>query len=314
MTAATTCALLNHHFEMFAKEGVTSANQQRVLGFLVGALEETQMIAEGDLTVRYSRYEIQSALGLTESQVKTALGGLVAAGCIDRDQPTKKDGVTARTLLLPKALRLMGCTTADVPKNDVPSYVSGLLIGEDLAVIKAVTDAWAETAPCPVSIESLYRGGSHKLEQLQMVLAERHVAHQEKILEAVEAQDARRAADERGEHELTLPDGVKVVLSRDRFKEAAGGGLANLSDMRFNRDAIERLIEIAPKMVTLKTLPRLLADIAYSRTNGFVRTKDATQAIRILASCIQRPTWSKPRKMSNHWYTAASAAVIHATC
>lgn len=280
-----------------------------VLSCLFEAAMETGQLAEGDPTVHLSLYDIQRVTGFSNSQVQRTIAGLVKLGCLARDQLVKKSGQIARTLLLPKGLRLMGYDDAGVPKRDIPAEVSTLLIGEDIAVIKAVTDAWAETAPCPTSIEPLFRGGGYRLEQLRLLFDERTVARHERVLEAIQVEDARREADERGEYTLTLPNGNDVTLSRDAFREAAGDLGSTRADLRFTRDTVERLAAIAPEMVTPKTLPRLVADIAFSRANGFVRTRDAADAMRILASCVQRSTWSKPQKMGQHWYSAAAAAL-----
>ena len=308
MTAEATWTTRTNYLFNLVQSGLT-LQHALVLSYLVEAVEETGMLAEGDITVGLSRYDIQERTGLSSCQVQRALAALVAAECIVRDQPVKKSGMTARTLLTAKALRLMASESADVLKHDVPADVAALLIGEEIDCIRAVSDAWAAASPYPAEIEDRFRGGTHKLSQIRALLFERHAARQEAILGAVEATDARRAADEKGEHTLTLPDATTVTLSRDHFRKAAGDNLAKLVDMRFVRDTLERLVEKCPRLVTRRSLPRLVADIAYSRVSGFVMAKDAAHAIRILTACIQKATWTKPRSMDNRWYTAGEAAI-----
>jgi hypothetical protein len=64
-----------------------------------------------------------------------------------------------------------------------------------------------------------------------------------------------------------------------------------------------------PEMVRAETLPRLVAEVAYSRSAGFVFRHDAAAAIKVLASCIARPTWSRPRMIDSRWYQLACSSV-----
>lgn len=287
-----------------------SLPQALVLAHLVEAVDVSGLLNEGELTIQLSRYDIASRTGLSPSQVQRALVTLVDAGLIVRKQLQKKDGEVAMTMLLPAALRLMSSSGTDVPLTDsIPLHVASLLIGQPRELVAAVCASWRDLTPFPAHIESIYRGTAEGLATLRTIMVERLAKQTEAVAAAVQASERQAAAEDRGEYTLDLPSGETVTLSRTRFVNASSDYLGKCVDMRFVRDALAQVARRAPALVTRASLPRLIADIAFSRTAGFVFSRDAADAVRILASCITRPGWSKPKRMDTAWYDTAACAI-----
>lgn len=280
-----------------------------VLGALIESLEATGGLEEGETTVQLSRWEISQRTGLSTQQVQRALGHLVAEGYIVRHQAVKKDGEVSRTMLTAKAVRAMGMEGgADLTGNAPPELIA-LLVGEARSVVQGVVTAWNGSTMPDTSIRDAFRGGPSAWTQIEFLLTSRIEAFLQSISQAHEAAEAASLAEARGDYELSLPTGETCVLRSEPFRSSKESPALRCVDMRFVRDTLSHLAIRSPGLLTFETLPRLVAEIAYSRSAGFVNRHDAAVAIRVLTSCITRPNWSRPRKMDTRWYRLARAAV-----
>lgn len=279
------------------------------LAALVEVLEVTGGLAQGETTVQMSRYEIAQRTGLSAQQVQRALSDLVGRGYIVRAQLAKKDGEISRTLLTRKAVEAMGLKGGANLEGSAPPELVALLIGEAKPVIDAIIESWNQGSLAAPGVGSLFRGGAKAWQQIEFLLAARMEAHQKAVGEAQAALQAAQEAEVRGEHVLTLPSGETVTLAAAPFREQGSTPAQRCVDVRFVRDALQHLAARHPAMVTRKALPRLVAEIAFSRSAGFVFRHDAGAAVRIVAACVARPTWSRPRGMEKGWYSLAERAV-----
>ena len=280
-----------------------------VLGSLIESLEATGGLAEGETTVQLSRWELAQRTGLSTQQVQRALSHLVTQGYIVRNQLTKKDGEVSRTLLTAKAVELMGLEGGANLSGSAPPELVTLLIGEARSVIDAVITAWNESTLPSEALIRAFRGGPKAWAQVEFLLTARMDAYLHAISDAQVAADAAGAAESRGEYPLTLPNGEVFELATAPFRTSGDTPALRSVDMRFVRDTLTLLAIRQPDLVRAETLPRLVAEVAYSRAAGFVFRHDAAVAVKVLASCISKPNWSRPRKIDNRWYQIACNAV-----
>jgi DNA-binding transcriptional ArsR family regulator len=284
-----------------------------VLGTLVEALLDTGLLEEGETTVRLSRREIAERTGLSVQQVQRALTSLAEQGYIARVQRVKRDGEVADTLLLPKAFEALGIAmerSGDVNVGaEIPRELAELLVGESRDVVDAVVAAWSSSCPLDQRIGSRFRGGARRWAEIEFLVGARVEAKHVEMLDALERAKVTAEAEARGEYAWQLPDGTQVLLSADAYRSCGRSPAQRSVDMRFVRCVLVALASKRPDLVTRERLPGLIAEIAYSRTVGFVRRHDAAPAIRVLASCVARPTWSWPRGMGRDWLTLAEASV-----
>lgn len=280
-----------------------------VLGSLIEALEATGGLADGETTVQLSRWELAQRTGLSTQQVQRALSHLVTTGYIVRNQLTKKDGEVSRTLLTARAVEAMGLEGGANLSGDAPPELITLLIGEVRPVIDAVITAWNDHTLPTEGVIATFRGGPKAWAQVEFLLTARMDAHLHALNDAQVAAEAADDAESRGEYLLSLPSGQVIALAAAPFQTSGNTPALRSVDMRFVRDTLSLLAIRQPEMVRAETLPRLVAEVAYSRSAGFVFRHDAAAAIKVLASCIARPTWSRPRKIDSRWYQLACSSV-----
>ena len=280
-----------------------------VLGSMIESLEATGGLADGETTVQLSRWELAQRTGLSTQQVQRALSHLVSQGYIVRNQVTKKDGEVSRTLLTAKAVEAMGLEGGADLSGSAPPELVALLIGETRPVIDAVVSAWNDSTLPSDTLINAFRGGPKAWAQVEFLLTARMDAYLHACSDAQVAAEAAGAAESRGEHLLTLPNGDVYELRTAPFQTSGDTPALRSVDMRFVRDTLTLLAIRQPELVRAEALPRLVAEIAYSRSAGFVFRHDAAAAIKVLASCSARPTWSRPRNIDTRWYQLASSAV-----
>lgn len=281
-----------------------------VLGSLIESLETTGGLAEGETTVQLSRWELAQRTGLSTQQVQRALAYLVDQGYIVRHQAMKRDGEVARTLLTAKAVAAMGLEGgADLCGNAPPELIA-LLIGEARSVINAVVSAWNDGTMPAQHVSTEFRGGPRAWTQIEFLLNARMEACLQSLSEAQDAAEASALSEARGEFALAIPSGETITLRSEPFRVLGETPALQCVDMRFVRDTLTCLAIRHPRMVTLEAIPRLVAEIAYSRSAGFVHRHDASAAVKVLASCIARPSWSRPRKIDARWYRLAQASLL----
>jgi hypothetical protein len=280
-----------------------------VLGALIESLTFTGWLEEGETTAQLSRFEISQRTGLSAQQVQRALSHLVSAGYIVRAQTAKQEGEVSRTLLTAKAVESMGMRGGADLTGTAPPELVALLIGETREVIRAVIDAWNHSEYLDTRIGNEFRGGAKAWTQIEFLVQARREATRTALQEAAEAEEQNRAAEEAGEYPLALPGGETVVLDAKPYRASGATPAQRCVDMRFVRDTLVHLTLKHPALVRRDALPKLVAEIAFSRSAGFVFRHDAGSAVRILASCLARSSWSRPRKMDQHWYSLANAAV-----
>nr|WP_281719827.1 helix-turn-helix domain-containing protein [Nitrosomonas nitrosa] len=311
MSAATNARTFTDHLNWsirLFKAGLRDVHIH-VLGSLIEALEVTGGLADGETTVQLSRWELAQRTGLSTQQVQRALSHLVTAGYIVRNQLTKKDGEVSRTLLTARAVEAMGLEGGADLSGSAPPELVNFLIGEVRPVIDAVVTAWNNHTLPNEGVVAAFRGGPRAWAQVEFLLTARMEEHLHALSDAQVAAEAAHEAESRGEYLLSLPDGQVVGLTAAPFHTSGNTPALRSVDMRFVRDTLSLLAIRQPGMVREETLPRLVAEVAYSRSAGFVYRHDAAAAIKVLASCIARPGWSRPRKIDSRWYDLACGAV-----
>jgi len=280
-----------------------------VLGALIEVLDVAGGLEDGETTVQMSRYEIAQRTGLSPGQVQRALSDLVGAGYIVRAQLEKKDGEISRTLLTAKAVEAMGLKGGANLEGGAPPELVALLIGESKDVVDTVIHCWNEGFLASSAASGLFRAGAKAWAQIEFLLAARMEAHQEALGTAQAALQEAQDAERRGEYVVTLPDGDCVTLVATPFQDTKNTPAQRSVDLRFVRDTLSHLAIRHPAMVTRANLPGLVAEIAFSRSAGFVFRHDAGAAVRILTACVSKPTWSRPRGMEKAWYALADRAL-----
>jgi len=280
-----------------------------VLGALVEVLEVTGGLAAGETTVQMSRWEISKRTSLSTQQVQRVLTDLVTSGYLVRAQAAKKDGEISRTLLTAKAVQAMGLKGGADISGSAPPELAALLIGEAKPVVEAVIHCWNEGRLTPATTGSEFRSGAKAWAQVDFLLTSRMEAHQAALNQAQTAVSEEQDAAKRGEYLLSLPDGSSVTLGAAPFRATTNSSAQRSVCMKFVRDTLALLAIHHPKLVVRESLPRLVAEISFSRSAGFVFRHDAAAALRILASCVARPHWSRPKGMEMSWYTLAGSAL-----
>ena len=276
-----------------------------VLGALLDSLQRFDGIAQGVFVAKISRHEIARGTGLTPSQVQRALSYLCEQRLIWRAQDSKVSGEVAWTILSARALRWFGLKGGlEMATLPSPAFLHALIF-EHVTVAQDLLSCWDSCVMPSSALASRFAGGGQRWSAIESALSDR-------IAEVVPVQVAADAALGYAEARVALADRV-VGISESTLRShgsVVGDSALKTVDASFIATTLGFLASRRPEVINDTTLPRLVAEIAFSRHVGFVATHNHTDGARIVASCIARGGWRTPRKMPKCWYDAASTAVF----
>ncbi|MCC6506585.1 MAG: winged helix-turn-helix domain-containing protein [Aquimonas sp.] len=276
-----------------------------VLGALLDSLQRYDGIAQGVFVARISRHDIAHITGLTPSQVQRALSHLCDERLIWRAQDAKVSGEVSWTLLSARALRWFGLR-GGLEITTLPSHAFlHALINEHVSVAQELLSCWDGCVMPSPALASRFAGGGKRWLIIEAALSDR-------IAEVVPVQAATDAALGHAAVRVSLNDRV-VGISESALRahgDRVGDAALKTVDAAFIGATLSYLSARRPEAITDASLPRLVAEIAFSRHVGFVSRHNHADGARVLASCIGRGGWKMPRKMPQSWYAAASSAVF----
>lgn len=256
----------------------------------------------GESTVRISNPVVMKASGLSESAIKRAVAKLTKKGFLVRRQERKAQGCAATTLISEKAYGLMG-KAGGASVCGMSTQTQGLLVAESNEVIGLVKKAWDEGTSLDDNIDVVWRGPARDLALLKSELLARADLAREALMTAAELVQKRQIEESDGIYTITASDGEvrvdrSVVLAVAEFSAA---------DVKFGVETLNILAQHKPGMVTCERAPDLLAEVLYSRTFGFVVSRDYASAQSYLVNTM-RKGWSRPKSIRDYWYKATSKA------
>ena len=297
-------------------ESVT-AHLDRLIGYKKAGLKDHDVLVLGcyvevacldpdSASVLLSCVEVSRRTGLSLATTKRATSKLMQSGLLVRRQDVRQSGVIAWTQVTKAACTLFGVGGGASHADGLPSDVKVAMASESVTVCSAVSRAWKACEGFPVDAENLWRGGARRLELVRSYLAARSV---EALEQAVATAEHREQAAQEAAHGLVripCPQGEEVVIDVKRLDACAPCP----ADVEFARDVLIELGLRKPDLVTPTSVPRLLAEVLYSRAVGFVAGREYTPAVRVLVSCIssQDRPWGRPRGIWDVWYGASQAA------
>lgn len=280
---------------------------------VLAALVEIAALVPGEPLAAISRYELADRIeSITWSQAQRLLTKLTKKGLIARRQNAKLSGEVAVTVVSDAAFKLFDMDGgARIGQTGLPAEFSELIIGESEAFIAALLEAYESGQMLPMGTCSDFRGGSRRLAQIEFLLAGQMEALRMAAMIAAAELEAEAEAADRGLHVLTLSNGESVHFDQRAFQEVSEGEEIALrgANLEFAKDVIERIDLRSPGKLTAKIVPRLAAEILFSRQKGFVWRHDYADACRVLASVISRGGWNTPSKMPGAWYSIINKAV-----
>ena len=283
-------------------------------GFLLLTyLNEQAQPCEGELAVTDKAvWELAEATGTSEDQIKRNLRALVDSGLIVRKQVAKTKGETALTVLTDLGRELLcgrGAGEGSIPST-MPRDLRELLVLQSGAFVRAVAKAWRDYEPLPEEERLNCLDQGKAFEKISVMLRDRMMEAAEVLATAHAEERQDRELVEQGIVEFECADGTVqidgAVLKRKH------GAIASV-DLLFVRDTLRRVAERAPGFVTVKRLPKLVAEIGYSRTVGFVARHDAEHASRVLVKTMARGSWSRPKGIRDDFYLVTASAARFST-
>lgn len=251
-------------------------------------------------------WDIASRLGMSIDQTKRGIRALTAAGAIARRQPVKAKGESALTVLTDRAVAwLQGRAGHTALPAHLPRSLRELLTFATPDFVQRVSHAWDTYELLPAHPPEDCGLPRTDYDLIAHALAERIAERAELLAEAAAEQAEDDALAAQGQVQIRCSDGHVVV---DSTPFAAQKGALGAVDLRFVRDVLHRLKDRQPGLVTVDAMPRLVAEIAYSRVIGYVSRHDAERAQRALVATLARGTWGRPRGIKPAFYAAARTA------
>ncbi|UJJ60588.1 hypothetical protein [Rhodanobacter denitrificans] len=293
------CATAAHHLQLLTRVRQHIASVASAVVFF--ALVENTPLDDGESTTALSAFELASLTGMTPSAVQRALNNLRMAGLIARHQLVKQKGCVSLTLITPKGLDIITPSVAGVNSTSLPASVLAELVGESLATTQACARAWAEgTLPSSIDLAD-YRGGAAAYERLMALLRANVETRTRALEQAIADTEAAKQAEAQGRVTVPLSDGSMLELDSAKFAEVSPRSV----DLAFVKDVLFRVMARGHRL-TPDLAIRLAGEICYSRAAGFVRDHAWEAGVAVLASCVTRPTWTKPRSITPAWYASVA--------
>lgn len=273
---------------------------------VLGCYVEVACLDPDSASVLLSCFEVAKRTGLSLATTKRATSKLMQSGLMVRRQDVRQSGVIAWTQVTKAACALFGVGGGATHADGLPSEVKVALASESVTVCTAVSRAWEACEGLPADAENLWRGGARRLELVRSYLAARAVEALEQAVATAEHREQAVHEAAQGLVRIPCPNGEEVVVDVNRFDAS----VSCPADVGFARDVLIELGLRKPDLVTPTSVPKLLAEVLYSRSVGFVAGREYTPAVRILVSCItsQERPWSRPRGIWDVWYGASHAA------
>lgn len=305
-----------HNLEYSVTAKLDNLVAMRALGLrdndfmVMAAFVEVAVLDVSDARVKISCWEVAKRTKLHLTAVKRSIAKLIQLQLLARRQDVKAAGETAWTQVSRAACALMGVDGGAMIAG-LPPELQSALAGELVSVCRDVAQAWKACEPMPVSVESAWLSGVGRLDRVRSMLCTRSHLASEKVLEAHQARVDQLAEEGKGVVRISCPGGSQVVVDALKLDSM----VSCPADVGFGRDVLHELAVRHPELVTPTSVPRLLAEILYSRSVGFLSGREYTPAVRILASCIggEKKPWGRPRGMWPEWYDASTFACAVST-
>ena len=273
---------------------------------VLGCYVEVACLDPDSASVLISCADVSKRTGLSLGTTKRAISKLMECGLLVRRQDVRQSGVIAWTQVTKAACSLFGVGGGASHTDGLPAEVKVALASESVTVCAAVSLAWKACEGLPLEAENLWRGGTRRLELVRCYLAARSVEALEQAVATAEHRERASHEAAKGFVHIPCPNGEEVVVDVKRFDASVRCPF----DVEFARDVLIELGLRNPSLVTPTSIPKLLAEVLYSRAVGFVAGREYTPAVRILVSCIssQERPWARPRGIWDLWYGASQAA------
>lgn len=296
------CGAAAHHLQVLTRIRLHIASVASAVVFF--ALVQNTALDEGESTTALSAFELSGLTGMTPSAVQRALNNLRAAGLIARHQLVKQKGCVSLTLITPKGLDILSPSVSGANSASLPASVLAELVGESLTTTQACARAWAEgTLPSSIDLAD-YRGGAAAHDRLLELLRANVEARTRAVQEAIAEAEVAEQAEAEGRIIIPLSEGSTLELDSAKFAEVSPRSV----DLAFVKEVLFRVMARGHQL-TPDSAIRLAGEICYSRAAGFVRDHAWEAGVAVLASCVTRSTWTKPRSITPAWY----ASVAHCT-
>lgn len=293
------CGAAAHHLQVLNRVRLHIASVASAVVFF--ALVQNTPLDDGESTTALSAFELAGLTGMTPSAVQRALNNLRAAGLIARHQLVKQKGCVSLTLITPKGLDILAPTVAGGNSASLPASVLAELVGEPLATTQACARAWAEgTLPSSIDLAD-FRGGAAAHDRLMALLRANVEARTRAVEDAIAEAEVAEQAEAEGRVTIPLSDGSTLELDSAKFAEVSPRSV----DLAFVKEVLFRVMARGRRL-TPDSAIRLAGEICYSRATGFVRDHAWESGVAVLASCVTRPTWTKPRSITPAWYASVA--------
>lgn len=248
-------------------------------------------------TVSISQWELSKMCGISVQGVQRALIALRDAGLIARLQEEKKSGNVALTTVLPKAWAVIGIEVEWSQSHgvvDIPASVAQHCFKLSRPALMAICEAF-EARNVHALTELTGADCGITVTIIDAIRAEL-VAGGESAIAKMREGERLVVSTSQGEG-ITIDLTLFQLRSPDHVHET------------FLKKVLERVVATR-KIETKEQITTLLAEAAYTRARGFVSQHDAEHAVRVLAKVMGQTRWSRPHRMTDVWYQAATAAVV----
>jgi hypothetical protein len=284
------------------KAAGVSLNAGRVLLAVMAHLPEEA----DELSVLLMLHELARESGLSQHQVKRAIAELTNAGLIVRRQDAKRAGVEAITTILPAAFPAVGLRAPtealqEAAGETLPRDLFTLLCGQPASTADRITSAWLQGSRINRDEISEGRGGDSWAESVELLLERRAQSLAQAAATAAEQVQAREEAEAAG-YALVETENGTVPIDVKAFESTCPSQVP----WAFIHDVIREIQFRDRGLVTMETLPRLIAEAAYSRSySPFCRGLGWQRGVWALGGQMAKSTWGRPRKIWDDWYRVA---------
>lgn len=284
------------------KAAGVSLNAGRVLLAIMAQLAEEA----DEISVLLMVHELAKESGLSLHQVKRAIAELSAAGLIVRRQDAKRAGVEAITTILPGAFPAVGLKAPTQALHDasselLPPDLRLLLCGQPASVADRITAAWLQGEIVDIADLCDGRGGDGWQESVRSLLERRAGCLAQAAADAAVEVQARADAEAAG-YALVETENGTVPIDVEAFEAACPSHVP----WAFVHDVIQEIRFRNRSLVTVESLPRLIAEAAYSRSySPFCRGLGWQRGVWALGGQMAKQTWGRPRKIWDAWYSLA---------
>lgn len=286
------------------KRARISFNSGLVLLAIMGNLVEEA----GEFTIALRVKELATACGLSPHQIKRCVAELTSGGLIVRRQDQKRPGIEAITTILPAAFAAVGITPPtpeleQIASEPLPKDLAALLCGQPVETYLQVATAWLAGQRLQPEQLSQGRGGQTWRQRVCRVLDRRALQIEVAACEAAQQAEQRRLAEMAGFAHVDTANGP-VTVDIAQFEQDNPGAVK----WAFIHDVLQEIRFRDPSLITRQSLPRLIAEAAYSRSYApFCRGLEWRKGVWALGGQMAKPGWGRPHSIWEEWYVIADS-------